>query len=202
MAHGHAHEEAEHAEHHSQDPFTKRVALSMVVIAALLATVKLFGHRTHNEVLAEQIRADTSHTEESDSWNRYQAQRLRAHIYNAEVINRGGKDSDENSEESLVAPKEEKLRKVYEDKRSKAEGKAKEEKKYAEEKKKEAEKHNDDAEHAHHRANYLDAAELFVEIGLVLCSVAILMTRTAFWYGGMVVSAVGGALTALAYIVY
>ena len=53
MAHGHAHEEAEHAEHSSHDPFDKRVALSMVVIAALLASVKLLGHRAGSDSSGE-----------------------------------------------------------------------------------------------------------------------------------------------------
>src|SRR4051812_14922584 len=57
MAHGHVHEEAEHASHHSGDPFDRQVAMTMVVIAALLAGVKVQAHRTHNETLIYQIKA-------------------------------------------------------------------------------------------------------------------------------------------------
>jgi len=259
MAHGHAHEEAEHAEHHSHDPFDKRVALTMVVIAALLAAVKLLGHRTHNEVLAEQIEADTAHTkegqihtqvsdlhtqenqihtqvsdlhtQESDLWNLYQAQRLRFHLYNIQVVQKGGNDVEEDDAAGLaLSPGDEGVLKTFKERRKSAADKAVKWKQEAEKKKKEAEEkmhgveakrheaehkhhdieekekeaeeHTNKAERAHHRANYLDAAELFVEIGLVICSVAILIKRASFWYGGMAVSAVGLVLTALAYLVH
>jgi hypothetical protein len=77
MTHGHAHEEAEHASHHAADPFDRRVAMSMVVIAAVLAAVKVMGHRTHNETLAYQIKANVAHTQESDQWNFFQAKKMR-----------------------------------------------------------------------------------------------------------------------------
>jgi hypothetical protein len=77
MTHGHAHEEAEHAAHHASDPFDRRVAMSMVVIAAVLAAVKVLGHRTHNETLQYQIKAGVAHTQESDQWNFFQAKKMR-----------------------------------------------------------------------------------------------------------------------------
>ena len=77
MAHGSPHEEAEHASHHAQDPFDKRVAMSMVVIAAILAMVKVLGHRTHNDTLAYRIESGVHHTQESDQWNFFQAKRMR-----------------------------------------------------------------------------------------------------------------------------
>ncbi len=77
MAHGSPHEEAEHAAHHAQDPFDKRVAMSMVVIAAILAMVKVVGHRTHNDTLAYRIESGVHHTQESDEWNFFQAKKMR-----------------------------------------------------------------------------------------------------------------------------
>ena len=77
MAHGSPHEEAEHAAHHAQDPFDKRVAMSMVVIAAILAMVKVLGHRTHNDTLAYRIESGVHHTQESDQWNLFQAKKMR-----------------------------------------------------------------------------------------------------------------------------
>ena len=76
MAHS-PHEEAEHASHHAQDPFDKRVAMSMVVIAAILAMVKVLGHRTHNDTLAYRIESGVHHTQESDQWNFFQAKKMR-----------------------------------------------------------------------------------------------------------------------------
>jgi hypothetical protein len=77
MSHGHASQEGEHAAHHASDPFDRKVAMSMVVIAALLAAVKVLGHRTHNETLAYQIKAGVAHTQESDQWNFFQAKKMR-----------------------------------------------------------------------------------------------------------------------------
>jgi hypothetical protein len=76
MAHS-PHEEAEHASHHAQDPFDKRVAMSMVVIAAILAMVKVLGHRTHNDTLAYRIESGVQHTQASDQWNFFQAKKMR-----------------------------------------------------------------------------------------------------------------------------
>ena len=77
MAHGQPHEEAEHAQHHAADPFDKRVAMTMVVIAALLAGVKVLGHRTHNDTLGYQIKAGVTNTEASNLWNFFQAKKMR-----------------------------------------------------------------------------------------------------------------------------
>jgi Domain of unknown function (DUF4337) len=50
------HEHLEQAEHagHGADPFTVRVAMTMAIIAAILAAVSLIGHRKHNEALQKQ----------------------------------------------------------------------------------------------------------------------------------------------------
>jgi Domain of unknown function (DUF4337) len=80
MTHGHAHEEAEHATHLAHDPFDRRVAMSMVAIAAVLAAVKVLGHRTHNDTLAYQIKAGVSHTQASSSFNFFQAKRQRMEL--------------------------------------------------------------------------------------------------------------------------
>jgi hypothetical protein len=85
MTHGQPHEEAEHAAHHAADPFDRRVAMSMVVIAALLAAVKVLGHRTHTDTLNHQIEANVNHTKESDQWNYFQAKKNRQYLYEADA---------------------------------------------------------------------------------------------------------------------
>jgi|GEM_PF-979460 len=55
MANTHEHlEQAEHAEHNANDPFNQRVAVSMAIVAAILAAISMVGHRTHNKVLQLQ----------------------------------------------------------------------------------------------------------------------------------------------------
>lgn len=84
MTHGHAHEEAEHASHHSHDPFDKRVALTIMVVAGLLAGVKLLAHRWHNETLIYQIKAgvyqgkaNSSETASANQWAFFQSKKMR-----------------------------------------------------------------------------------------------------------------------------
>ena len=100
--HGTVAEEAHHATHASHDPFDRRVAITMVAIAAVLAGVKVLGHRAHNDTLHYNIKAgelhtqaDTLHTragiektqasnastKASNQWAYYQAKKLRQHFY-------------------------------------------------------------------------------------------------------------------------
>ena len=51
-------EHAEHAEHNAHDPFNQRVAVSMAIVAAILAAISMVGHRTHNKVL--QLQGDSN----------------------------------------------------------------------------------------------------------------------------------------------
>ena len=119
MAHGHAHEEADHAQHAAHDPFDKRVAMTMVVVAAVLAAVKVQGHRTHNETLSYQIRSNVAHTQASDLWGYYQAKKNRQYMYEADaalLANLGGKDgmmawallADEGHAKEAAKPKKKK----------------------------------------------------------------------------------------------
>src|SRR4029077_13744158 len=65
----------EHAEH-AKDPFDKRVAGTMAIIAAALAIVSVVGHIFTTEELLKQQKA-------SDQWSYYQAKSIRR--YQSEV---------------------------------------------------------------------------------------------------------------------
>src|SRR5208283_2497364 len=65
----------EHAEH-AKEPFDKKVALTMAVIAALLAIVSVMGHILSTEEVLSQQRA-------SDQWAFYQAKDIRR--YDSEI---------------------------------------------------------------------------------------------------------------------
>src|SRR5271167_4541045 len=88
-------EHAEHAEHNASDPFNRRVAVSIAVVAALMAGLSMLGHRTHNEVLEHQgdsnrlqteadimqTKANIDHTHATDQWGFYQAKNIRQQMY-------------------------------------------------------------------------------------------------------------------------
>jgi Domain of unknown function (DUF4337) len=85
MSHGPEHqiEHAEHAAHAAHDEFNKNVTMSIAIIAALLACVAMFGHRSHNdtlrlqgEALTLQTKASIKSTETANAWAYYQTKNL------------------------------------------------------------------------------------------------------------------------------
>ena len=82
MANTHEHlEQAEHAEHAAHSPFDRRVAVSVAMVAAVLAGISMLGHRKHNEVLQLTTEANIHHTQATDTWGEYQAVNVRDHGY-------------------------------------------------------------------------------------------------------------------------
>ncbi|MDY3555121.1 DUF4337 domain-containing protein [Gemmata sp. JC717] len=210
MAHTHEHlEHAEHASHHAADPFNQRVAVSVAVVAALLAGLSMLGHRKHNEVLQLQgeanrltTEASIAHTQSTDKWSEYQAVNVRDHGYEFT----GGLLKE-------VAKVEPKYEAAFKDAIKKADGQHTKYKARLPEVKAEAEKlghtgHEkqteslqkmSDAHHSHHQADRLDVAHLGAEIGIVLCSLALLTKRKAFWLAGLGSAALAVVLAVTAY---
>jgi hypothetical protein len=85
-------EHAEHAKHAAHDPFDKRVAMTMAMIAAVLALVSTLSHRRHNQVLqlqGEAIRYQSEatgfHAQASNQWNYFQQKKQRMYLYGAQA---------------------------------------------------------------------------------------------------------------------
>src|SRR5437763_15706461 len=97
MANTHEHlEHAEHDAHHAADPFNQRVAVSMAIVAAILAAISMVGHRTHNKVLqlqgdANRLRTEAApaEVEKSDLFAWHQAKRLRQAQYQTSIAMAG-----------------------------------------------------------------------------------------------------------------
>src|SRR5260370_16768344 len=62
----------EHAEHAREHPYLAPVTLTMAVVAVLVATVSLLGHRTHTEEIILQNKV-------TNQWGYYQAKNIRRH---------------------------------------------------------------------------------------------------------------------------
>jgi hypothetical protein len=179
-------EHAEHIEHAAHDPFGARVALSIAVIAAILAAVTLLSHQAHNTTLQKQIEAGVFQTRASDQWAFFQAKKIRQHEYKAYsdllgiVSHESGKDieaatqgkswREESDRYKVECDEIEKKARSFED---------------------EAKKATEESHLAHARGGRYDLAELAVELGLVLCSIAVLTKRRAFWFSGMAAAAIG-----------
>jgi hypothetical protein len=159
----------EHAEH-AKDPFDKRVAVTMAIIAAMLAIDGVMGHLLTTEELLLQQKA-------SDQWSYYQAKSVRR--YTSEVASEIFK--------SLPSERAEKSVEAYKKKGEKYDDDMKEITKEA--KALEAESHLKGDE-----AHRLDYGEVFLELGIVFASMAILTKRSSIWAASIISALIGLAI--------
>jgi hypothetical protein len=159
----------EHAEH-AKDPFDKNVAITMAIIAALLAIVSVMGHILTTEELLAQQKA-------SDQWAYSQAKDIRR--YDSEIAADMLKalKSEEKMAEHYSANAE-KYKKDHDDIQDKAT---------------EFEKERD---HKGAQALRLEISEVFFEVAIVFASLAILSKRSLVWYLSMLAALVGVGIAA------
>jgi hypothetical protein len=191
MTHGPEHhlEEAEHAQHAVHDPFNRRVAMTMAIVAATLACVSLLSHRAHNATLSNQIKANDNITERANVFSRYQAKKNRQYQAEATVALLNASAADGRAR---VLGEAERWQKNAAKWKSDAEVIRREGDKLSDEiKKYEAEAHK-----YHQRSDVFDMGELGVQLALILCSIAILTRSRAFWFAGIVVGVIGAAVAA------
>jgi hypothetical protein len=193
MAEGHNHvEEAEHHSHAVANPFDRRIALTMVIIAAALAVVRVVGHRAHNDTLRLQIESNVKHTKESDQWAFFQAQKIRQHVYEGQlkVLDITAQDKPfGDAAKARIAD----LKNKADEYQKKAEGIQKEATALG----KEGDELQQQSVDMHHRTNYYDLGEMAIEISLVLCSLAILIRQPGFWYAGIAVALLGVLISSI-----
>ena len=168
----------EHAEHAEHDKMMLPVALTMTVLAVLVAIVTVLGHRTHTEAIITQDKA-------TDQWNYYQAHKIRSNdtALTADLLS-----------VLTIADKEaaKKIAKGYADHQEKWAENLKEEQEQAEALEAKVEK-------AEARADHYDLGEALLEIALVISSVTLLTRSRIYWYFGFAF-AITGILSALSAI--
>ncbi len=149
----------------------------MAILAVCVAIVSLMGHRSHTEELMMQNRA-------TDQWAYYQAKNIRRHNYEMSM-----------DLLSLVEFKDkeqaEKVREKYQRKSSAIRRNRAE----IEEKAKDLEKESASAQR---RADRFDLGEVFLEIALVISSLALLSGKRVFWFLG-IASGLTGLVSPLRY---
>jgi hypothetical protein len=158
---------------HEDHPLVLPVSITISIMAVLVAGASLLGHRTHTEGLRLETQA-------ASRWAQYQAKSVRLHEAQgfSDVV-------------KLVAPlnkeKGEELKEKY----------AKEVEHYEGDKvdvSKEAKNLEDERDLTVRQADRFDGGEALLEIGLVICSITLLTKRKGFWFGGMLIGAMGIAL--------
>ena len=165
-------EQAEHAEHESS---LRPVALTMTVLAVLVAIVTVLGHRTHTEAVLNQNKA-------TDTWGEYQAQKIRSY------------DTELSINLLKVMPLTDKdaATKITDDYRKhQADWTEKTNEEF-----KEAKALETEVKQAEARAVRFDLGEALLEVGLVITSVTLLTRKRAYWYVGLVFS-LGGIASAI-----
>jgi hypothetical protein len=173
-------EHAEHAQHAAHDPFDRRVAMTMAIVAAVLACVTMLSHREHTETLRLQNDANAHQTKANDQWNYSQAKKDRSVIYqvSGKMVGTLSNSASDSKDGQDLAGNWGKMAEDYRKQSEEIQEKARQEEH-------QAETLQEESHRAHHRADRYDLGELGVELALVLCSLAVLTKRPAFWYGGI-----------------
>jgi hypothetical protein len=185
-------------------PFDRNVAMTMVLIAALLAVVTLLSHRTDAEVLSLQVEAanlrteaNIYHTRASDQWAYYQAKNIKSTEYQAFLAMLEALKPPLTGDHKTMELEENwgaKVRKYEGTELPQLKASAEQLVNQALRYEAESAQAVRRSYEAHHRGERLDLAELAVELALVLCSLAVLTKGPRFWYAGIAASALGALI--------
>jgi len=163
----------EHTEH-AKDPFDKRVAATMAILAAGLAIVSVLGHIYTTEELLLQQKA-------SDQWSYYQAKSIRR--YESEVardmfaaMRNDGKSAEYTKNAERYRKEDEEIQKQAQELENESHIKGR-------------------------QALRLHFGEVFLEISIVFASLAILSKRALLWYAAIAGGAAGVVIAATTYFV-
>ncbi|HTQ98872.1 MAG TPA: DUF4337 domain-containing protein [Candidatus Acidoferrum sp.] len=159
-------------------PWLNHVALTTVILAvcATLSTFKGGGYSTRSVISQEQA---------SDEWNYYQAKSIRESLH---TLQKENLEIQASLPESVNSP--ETMKKLQEAivTAGKNIDKYEQQKKEIEAKAREYEAVRDDAQR---NGRPFGIAVIFLQIGILLCSISALFKRKPLWYLAMAVGAVG-----------
>ncbi|HEX4269822.1 MAG TPA: DUF4337 family protein [Rhizomicrobium sp.] len=179
-----AHEHAEHAEHaaHEKNPFVSRVSITIAILAVMAAAAGSLETVEGGRAITESSEAVLAQDKATDSWNEYQADSLKRHMYEIASATGSAKAEGYAGEISKDHASQDKARDKAED----------------------AEKDRDARlrESAIHeeRHHWLTGSATLIEIGIALSTVAIITSKRAFWFGAMGLGVTGAVLFAVAYL--
>ncbi len=193
-------EHAEHAQHAARNPFDRRVTVTIAIVAAVLAGVTMAAHRAHNDTLIlqgeatkEKAQLGIQQTEIANQYAFYQAKNNRGVLFEAfldMIAMLPLKEGTEKVHEKATAKWKKQLDK-YEVELPKMLEEAERLKLQAKDHEHKAAVFAEQSHDAHARAGRFDLGELGLQLGVVLCSLAILRKSRGFWYGGIAISVLG-----------
>jgi hypothetical protein len=171
----------ENAEHGAHEPNLAPVTITMAILAVLVASVSLMGHRAHTEEILNQTKA-------TDQWSYYQAKDIRRRSYEL-FLDEISVFSLQNSEQV------QKIKEKY----------AKEVERYKDEQKdiqSEAKNAENEVLTEQRRADRFDLGEVMLEAALVICSITLLTRKKIFWLLGIVLGVMGVAIAAGGFLIH
>jgi Domain of unknown function (DUF4337) len=163
----------ENAEHGRENPSLAPISVTMAILAVCVAVVSLMGHRMHTEELLTQNRA-------TDEWAYYQAKNIRRHNYEMGL--------------DLLALVEFKDKGQADKVREKYHGEAERYTKEQAEIEEQAKEFENESARDQRKADRYDLGEVFLEIALVISSLALLTKNRFYWVLGLVGAAAGLAI--------
>jgi hypothetical protein len=160
----------DHANHHEEGPWTLPVAITISILAVLVAMATLMGHRSSIEAVLLQTQA-------TNQWAYYQAKNNRLHLMQSDADLLGVLTVADKEKAAALREKDLKEIERYDNDKDQISEKAKE----------------FETERAviSRREDRFDAGEVILDIALIICSLTLLTKIKAFWYSGIAIGTVG-----------
>jgi hypothetical protein len=171
----------ENAEHGRENPSLAPISVTMAILAVWVAVVSLLGHRSHTEELLTQNRA-------TDQWAYYQAKNIRRHNYEMSL--------------DLLALVDFKDKTQAEKVREKYKGEADRYTKEQAEIEEQAKDFENESARAQRKADRFDLGEVFLEIALVISSLALLTKNRLYWLLGILGGVAGLGIAVTGYLLH
>jgi hypothetical protein len=174
-------EASEEHGNHEELPFLIPVAVTLSILAVLVAIATLLGHRAATEELMLQTKA-------TDQWAYFQAKNIRLHEMQSVADMLGTFTPVEKEKAEALRGKYQKEAERYE-----------KEKDEISEQAKDLERERDLAGRQEDR---FDASEVILEIALIVCSLTLLTKKKIFWFSGIALGVVGFCVTLSGFLLH
>ena len=160
---------------------TLPVAVTLSILAVLVAIATLLGHRASTEEIILQTKA-------TDLWALFQAKNIRLHEMQgfADLL-------------GTLSPADKEKTEALREKYLKEIDRYEQEKDEASEQAKELEK---ERESSSRRADRYEAGEVILEIALIICSLTLLTKKRIFWLSGIALGLIGLGTTLSGFLIH
>jgi len=173
--------EAHEARSLEDSRLTLPVAVTLSILAVLVAIATLLGHRASTEEIILQTKA-------TDQWALFQAKNIRLHEMQgfADLL-------------GTLSPVDKEKTEALREKYLKETGRYEQEKDEVSEQAKELEK---ERESSSRRADRYEAGEVILEIALIICSLTLLTKKRIFWLFGIALGLIGLGTTLSGFLIH